>query len=55
MSWWISQPVQAYLDAQLCAPEVDQVLICELKRGIGRDGQLTGPSCPPPPAAPLSK
>jgi hypothetical protein len=47
MSWWISQPVQAYLDAQLCAPEIDQVLICELKRGIGRDGQPTGASCPP--------
>jgi hypothetical protein len=47
MSWWISQPVQAYLDAQLCAPEIDQVLICELKRGIGRDGRPTGASCPP--------
>ncbi len=51
MSWWISQPVQAYLDAQLCAPEVDQILICELKRGVGKDGQPTGPSCPPQPVA----
>jgi len=46
MSWWISQPVQAYLDAQLCAPEIDQVLICELKRGVGADGQPTGAACP---------
>jgi hypothetical protein len=45
MSWWISQPVQAYLDAQLCAPEIDQVLICELKRGIGGDGKPTGAAC----------
>ena len=51
MSWWMSQPVQAYLDAQLCAPEIDQVLICELKRKVGSDGQPTGPSCPPQPAA----
>ncbi len=55
MSWWISQPVQAYLDAQLCAPEIDQVLICELKRGIGRDGQPTGASCPAQPVAPSNR
>jgi hypothetical protein len=46
MSWWMSQPVQAYLDAQLCAPEIDQVLICELKRKINSAGDLTGASCP---------
>ena len=55
MSWWISQPVQAYLDAQLCAPEMDQILICELKRRIGTDGQPTGASCPPLPVALSSK
>ena len=42
MSWWMSQPVQAYLDAQLCAPEIDQILICELKRGINSKGELSG-------------
>jgi hypothetical protein len=46
MSWWMSQPVQAYLDAQLCAPEIDQVLICELKRKVGSDGQPVGAACP---------
>jgi hypothetical protein len=46
MSWWMSQPVQAYLDAQMCAPEIDQVLICELKRGINSKGELTGVDCP---------
>ena len=51
MSWWMSQPVQAYLDAQLCAPEIDQVLICELKRKIGSNGEPTGASCPPQSAA----
>jgi hypothetical protein len=30
MSWWLSQPVQAYLDAQLCRPQA-QRLICVLK------------------------
>jgi hypothetical protein len=34
MSWWMSQPVQAYLDAQLCAPE-NQKLACALRlKGI---------------------
>lgn len=55
MSWWISQPVQAYLDAQLCAPEIDQVLICELKRRVGADGQPSGASCPPVPIAPSNE
>jgi hypothetical protein len=55
MSWWISQPVQAYLDAQLCAPEIDQVLICELKRKVGGDGQPSGASCPPVPIAPSNE
>ena len=31
MSWWLSQPVQAYLDAQLCRPQIDR-LICVLKQ-----------------------
>jgi hypothetical protein len=30
MSWWMSQPVQAYLDAQLCRPQVER-LMCVLK------------------------
>lgn len=29
MSWWSSQPVQAYLDAQLCTPQVER-LMCVL-------------------------
>jgi hypothetical protein len=48
MSWWISQPVQAYLDAQLCAPEIDTRLICELHRKYGPDGKLTGEACAVP-------
>jgi hypothetical protein len=35
MSWWMSQPVQAYLDAQLCAPE-NQMLACALKLKPGQ-------------------
>jgi hypothetical protein len=31
MSWWLSQPVQAYLDAQFCRPQIDR-LICVLKQ-----------------------
>jgi hypothetical protein len=30
MSWWLSQPVQAYLDAQLCRPQIKR-LVCVLK------------------------
>ncbi len=30
MSWWMSQPVQAYLDAQLCRPQIER-LMCVLK------------------------
>ena len=26
MSWWLSQPVQQYLDAQLCHDESERVL-----------------------------
>ena len=48
MSWWISQPVQAYLDAQLCAPEIDTRLICELHRKVGPDGTPTGAECAAP-------
>jgi hypothetical protein len=33
MSWWISQPVQAYLDAQLCLPANWERLECELREG----------------------
>jgi hypothetical protein len=30
MSWWMSQPVQAYLDAQLCRPQAER-LMCVLR------------------------
>jgi hypothetical protein len=33
MSWWMSQPVQAYLDAQLCLPANWKRLDCELREG----------------------
>jgi hypothetical protein len=33
MSWWVSQPVQAYLDGQLCVPENSKELVCELRSG----------------------
>jgi hypothetical protein len=33
MSWWMSQPVQAYLDAQLCLPANWKRLECELREG----------------------
>jgi hypothetical protein len=33
MSWWISQPVRAYLDAQLCVKENWERLECELRQG----------------------
>jgi hypothetical protein len=33
MSWWMSQPVQADLDAQLCLPANWQRLECELREG----------------------
>jgi hypothetical protein len=33
MSWWMSQPVQAYLDAQLCLPANWVRLECELRQG----------------------
>jgi hypothetical protein len=33
MSWWMSQPVQAYLDAQLCLPANWERLECELREG----------------------
>jgi hypothetical protein len=33
MSWWLSQPVQAYLDAQLCLPANWERLECELRKG----------------------
>jgi hypothetical protein len=32
MSWWMSQPVQAYLDAQLCVRANSVRLECELRR-----------------------
>jgi hypothetical protein len=38
MSWWLSQPVQAYLDAQLCRPQIDR-LICVLKQ---KQTEVTG-------------
>jgi hypothetical protein len=36
MSWWMSQPVQAYLDTQLCIDANIDRLICELQ--IGKAG-----------------
>jgi len=33
MSWWMSHPVQAYIDAQLCKRENAQRLLCELESG----------------------
>ncbi len=33
MSWWMSHPVQAYIDAQLCKRENAQILLCELEGG----------------------
>jgi len=33
MSWWMSHPVQAYIDAQLCKRENWKNLLCELKNG----------------------
>jgi hypothetical protein len=32
MSWWMSQPVQAYLDAQLCDARNWKPLVCRLKK-----------------------
>ena len=43
MSWWISQPVQAYLDAQLCLPVNWDRLECELRAGRA----TMGGDCPP--------
>lgn len=39
MSWWVSQPVQAYLDAQLCVRENWDALECELKAGRLQGGE----------------
>jgi hypothetical protein len=40
MSWWMSQPVQAYLDAQLCLPANWLRIECELREGrAGRGGE----------------
>jgi hypothetical protein len=39
MSWWMSQPVQAYLDAQLCLPANWERLECELRDGRTVDGE----------------
>lgn len=38
MSWWMSQPVQAYLDAQLCLPANWERLECELRKGRTASG-----------------
>ena len=40
MSWWMSQPVQAYLDAQLCIADNLDRLVCELRHGQSADGDL---------------
>lgn len=40
MSWWMSQPVQAYLDAQLCVSANWERLECELREGrVATGGQ----------------
>jgi len=45
MSWWMSQPVQAYLDAQLCRPQVDR-LMCVLQLGPGDQNEKCDPARP---------
>jgi hypothetical protein len=40
MSWWMSQPVQVYLDAQLCTSANVDRLACELVQGARTDGSL---------------
>jgi hypothetical protein len=43
MSWWMSQPVQAYLDAQLCRSQIDR-LVCVLKlKGSNEKGGKIDP------------
>lgn len=44
MSWWMSHPVQAYLDAQLCVRANWERLACELREG--RAG-AAGATCEP--------
>jgi hypothetical protein len=44
MSWWLSHPVQAYLDAQLCVRENWERLECELRRPP-EDGQCAAGCC----------
>jgi hypothetical protein len=39
MSWWMPQPVQAYLDAQLCLPANWKRLECELREGRTTPGR----------------
>ena len=39
MSWWVSQPVQAYLDAQLCVQANWVRLECELREGRTSQGK----------------
>ena len=47
MSWWLSQPVQAYLDAQLCRPQIDR-LICVLKqKQTDVTGSIVAPNSDP--------
>ncbi len=41
MSWWMSQPVQAYLDAQLCRPQMVR-LLCVLKLKAGDSDEPCG-------------
>jgi hypothetical protein len=51
MSWWMSQPVQAYLDAQLCLPVNWQRLECELREG----GRNSGGDCVRTPPARMER
>ncbi len=43
MSWWMSHPVQAFIDAQLCHHENWKNLLCELKNG--KAGAVEDESC----------
>jgi hypothetical protein len=43
MSWWLSQPLQVYLDAQMCVQANWRRLACELREGR----RASGPECKP--------
>jgi hypothetical protein len=36
MSWWMSQSIQVYLDAQFCRPQIDRLMcVLKLKQNVG--------------------